>query len=141
MCITEQNGALVSAAFVLDAPETEPASPILIEAKAWLDRYFQGYDPGPVPPCNPKGTPFQKAVWTALSAVPYSKTVTYGQLAERMGLSARHARAVGGALHRNPLLLFIPCHRVTGKDGSLTGFSCGIERKKALLEIERQQIR
>lgn len=138
--ITEENGALVISAFVSDTAETEPSSPVLSEAKRWLDRYFQGYDPGPVPPCDPKGTPFQKAVWTALSAVPYAETVTYAQLAECMGLSARHARAVGSALHRNPLLLFIPCHRVLGKDGSLTGFAGGIERKKALLDIERKLI-
>ncbi|MBR6040416.1 MAG: methylated-DNA--[Clostridia bacterium] len=134
--VTEENDALVSAAFVDDAPETEPSTPILTEAKTWLDRYFQGRDPGPVPPCDPKGTPFQKAVWTALLSVPYGKTTTYAGLAASMGFSARHVRAVGGALHRNPLILFIPCHRVVGANGSLTGFAYGIERKKALLEIE-----
>ena len=135
--IGEENGALVISAFVSDTPETEPSAPILMEAKAWLGRYFEGRDPGPVPPCGPKGTPFQKAVWTALLSVPYGETVTYGQLAERMGLTARHARAVGGALHRNPLILFLPCHRIVGSNGELTGFACGIERKKALLEIEK----
>ncbi len=138
--VTEENDALVSAAFVLDAPETEPSAPILTEAKAWLDRYFQGRDPGPVPKCSPKGTPFQKAVWTALLSVPYGKTTTYAGLAASMGFSARHARAVGGALHRNPLILFIPCHRVVGANGSLTGFAYGIERKKALLESEQHHI-
>ena len=137
--IGEDSGALVSAAFVSDAPEMEPSSPVLSEAKRWLDRYFQGCDPGPVPPYDPKGTPFQKAVWTALSAVPYGKTTTYAGLASSMGLSSRHARAVGNALHRNPLLLFIPCHRVLGKDGSLTGFAYGLARKKALLESERSR--
>ena len=135
--IAEENGALVISAFVSETAETAPSSPVLSEAKRWLDRYFQGRDPGPVPPCDPKGTPFQKAVWTALSAVPYGETVTYGQLAERMGLSPRHARAVGNALHRNPLLLFLPCHRVVGSNGALTGFAGGIERKKALLEFEK----
>ena len=138
--ITEENGALVISAFVDDTPETAPTSPVLTEAKAWLDRYFQGRDPGPVPPCDPKGTPFQKTVWTALSAVPYGKTTTYAELAVSMGLSPRHARAVGSALHRNPLILFIPCHRVLGKDGDLTGFAGGIERKKALLESEQHHI-
>ena len=137
--IEEENGALVISAFVSDTPETEPSSPVLFEAKAWLDRYFQGRDPGSIPKCDPKGTPFQKAVWTALSAVPYGKTVTYAGLAASMGLSPRHARAVGSALHRNPLILFIPCHRVVGSNGSLTGFACGIERKKALLAHEQTQ--
>ena len=90
-----------------------------------------------MPPCDPKGTPFQKAVWTALSAVPYGTTVTYAGRAASMGLTPRHARAVGGALNRNPLILFIPCHRVVGSNGELTGFACGIERKKALLESEK----
>ena len=139
--VTEENDAIVSTAFVSDTPETAPSSPVLFEAKEWLDRYFEGNDPGPVPNCSPKGTPFQKAAWTALLSIPYGKTVTYGQLAKRMGLSPRHARAIGGALHRNPLILFIPCHRVIGSDGSLTGFACGIERKRALLKIERQQNR
>lgn len=136
MRITEENGALVSAAVVSEAPETAPSSPVLSEAKAWLDRYFQGCDPGPVPKCSPQGTPFQKAVWDALSAVPYGKTVTYAGLAVSMGLTSRYARAVGSALNRNPLLIFIPCHRVLGADGSLTGFAYGIERKKTLLESE-----
>ncbi len=135
--IAEENGALVISAFVSNTAEIEPSSPVLSEAKRWLDRYFQGRDPGPVPPCNPKGTPFQKAVWAALSAVPYGRTVTYAGLAASMGLTPRHARAVGGALNRNPLILFIPCHRVVGSNGELTGFACGIERKKVLLEIEK----
>ena len=139
--IEEENGALVISAFVSETAETAPSSPVLSEAKRWLDRYFQGRDPGPVPPCDPKGTPFQKAVWTALSAVPYGETTTYADLAVSMGLSPRHARAVGGALNRNPLILFIPCHRVLGKDGSLTGFAYGIERKKALLKIEQEHMK
>ena len=140
MRITEENNALVISAFVDDAPETAPTSPVLTEAKAWLDRYFEGRDPGPVPSLAPNGTSFQKAVWTAFSAVPYGMTVTYAELAVSMGLSPRHARAVGGALHRNPLILFIPCHRVVGSGGELTGFAYGLERKKALLEIEQLYI-
>ena len=138
MRVTEESGALVISAFVDGTAETAPSSPVLSDAKAWLDRYFQGRDPGPIPPCDPKGTPFQKAVWTALSAIPYGETTTYADLAVSMGLSPRHARAVGSALNRNPLPLFLPCHRVIGADGSLTGFACGIERKKALLEIEKR---
>ncbi len=138
--VAEENGALVLSAFVDGTEETAPCSPVLIAASAWLDRCFAGSDPGPVPPLAPQGTPFQKAVWTALLTVPYGETITYGQLAKRMGLSPRHARAVGGALHKNPMILFIPCHRVLGKSGDLTGFACGIERKKALLETERPSV-
>ena len=137
MRVTGQNGALVSAAFTDDVIETEPSSPVLFEAKAWLDRYFAGRDPGPVPPLAPSGTAFQKAVWTAVSAVPYGETISYGDLAVSMGLTPRHARAVGGALHRNPLQIFIPCHRALGKSGRLTGFAGGIGRKEALLQSEQ----
>ena len=137
MCITEQNGALVSAAFVDGAEETAPCSPVLSEAKVWLDRYFSGRDPGPVPPLAPQGTAFQKAVWDAISRVPYGETISYGGLAVSTGLTPRHARAVGNALRNNPLLLFIPCHRAIGKSGLLTGFAGGLTRKEALLQIER----
>lgn len=137
--VAEENGALVSAAFADGMPETEPGSPVLAKAKRWLDRYFAGRDPGPVPPLAPKGTTFQKAVWKAIARIPYGKTISYGDLAVSMGLSPRHARAVGNALHNNPLLLFIPCHRAAGKDGSLKGFAAGLERKRTLLDIEQTQ--
>lgn len=135
--ITAENGALISAAFVDAATETAPASPVLCEAKAWLDRYFSGRDPGPTPFLAPSGTAFQKAVWEAIASIPYGKTVSYGDLAVSMGLTPRHARAVGGALHRNPLPIFIPCHRALGKNGCLTGFAFGIARKEALLQSEQ----
>ena len=135
--IEEQNGALVSCVFTDEVAKAEPSSPVLTEAKAWLDRFFAGRDPGPVPPLAPKGTAFQKAVWEAICRIPYGETVSYGGLAVSAGLSPRHARAVGGALHRNPLLLFIPCHRAIGKGGSFTGFAAGIARKEALLRLER----
>ena len=140
MRVTEESGALVISAFVDGTAETAPSSPVLSDAKAWLDRYFIGRDPGPVPPLAPKGTPFQKAVWNALLSVPYGKTTTYADLAVSMGLTPQHARAVGSALHRNPLILFLPCHRVLGAGGSLTGFAGGLARKKALLEIEQHHI-
>lgn len=136
--VAEKNGALVSASFVDGAEETEPSVPVLCEAEAWLDRYFAGSDPGPVPPLAPNGTAFQKSVRDAIGTVPYGKTVSYSALAERMGLSPRCARAVGNALHNNPLLLFIPCHRAIGKNGALTGFAGGLERKQALLDLEQK---
>ena len=145
--IAEENGALVEASIEPGVSETavcspvwenaEPCSPVLKDAAAWLNRYFHGTDPGPVPPLAPKGTAFQKAVWDAIGNVPYGKTTSYSALAVSMGLSPRHARAVGNALHRNPILLFIPCHRALGKNGALTGFAAGLPRKKALLELEQ----
>ena len=155
--ITEENGALVEASIEPGVSETavcssdlkngavcspvwedpEPCAPVLKDAAAWLNRYFHGTDPGPVPPLAPKGTAFQKAVWDAIGNVPYGKTTSYSALAVSMGLSPRHARAVGNALHRNPILLFIPCHRALGKNGALTGFAAGLPRKKALLELEQ----
>ena len=106
---------------------------VLREAKAWLDDYFAGKAPETLPKLRPRGTEFQKKVWAALMRIPRGETVTYGALAEKLG---SHARAVGGAVGRNPISIMIPCHRVVGKDGSLTGYAGGTERKAALLKIE-----
>ena len=106
---------------------------VLHEAKAWLDAYFAGKTPESTPKLAPRGTAFQQKVWAELLRIPRGGTVTYGELAERLG---SHARAVGGAVGRNPISILIPCHRVVGKDGSLTGYAGGTERKKALLQIE-----
>lgn len=136
--IVEAHGAIVSAAFIDAAPATVPTCPVLQEAKDWLDRYFRRRDPKTPPRLAPNGTAFQKAVWEALLSVPYGETVTYGELAASMGLTPHHARAIGSALHRNPIVLFLPCHRVLGQDGALTGYAYGIERKAALLSLERR---
>lgn len=133
-----ENGALVSAAFVDAAGEDFPC-PVLLEAKAWLDRYFAGSNPGPIPPCAPQGTAFQRAVWNALLSIPYGETVPYGALAERIGYPSRYAHAIGGAVRKNPVALFYPCHRVLGRNGTLTGFAYGLDRKAALLKIEKPQ--
>ena len=106
---------------------------VLDEAQAWLNTYFTGRDPGVLPPLAPRGTAFQQKVWAALLEIPRGRTVTYGQLADR---HASAARAVGSAVGRNPISLIIPCHRVVGADGSLTGFAGGLERKRALLGLE-----
>ena len=135
--VEENNGALVLCTFADGTAETEPSLSVLSEAKDWLDRYFAGRDPGPVPPLAPQGTAFQKAVWKAVSRIPYGETISYGELAVSMGLTPRHARAIGNALHNNPLLLFIPCHRALGTNGSLTGFAAGLPRKAALLRLEQ----
>ena len=114
--------------------------PVLAQARAWLTAYFQGQDPGPTPPLAPAGTPFQQEVWRLLLAIPYGRTATYkalaGQLAGQRGLESMSAQAVGGAVGRNPISILIPCHRVMGSDGSLTGYAGGLDRKRALLELE-----
>ena len=107
---------------------------VLREAKVWLDDYFAGNVPTRTPKLSPRGTDFQQRVWAELLRIPRGKTVTYGELAERLG---SHARAVGGAVGRNPISIMIPCHRVVGKDGSLTGYAGGTWRKEALLQIEK----
>ena len=115
--------------------------PVFSEACRWLDIYFSGKDPGFTPKIRIRGTDFQKAIWETLLTVPYGKTVTYGEIADRAakqaGLPRTSARAIGGAVGRNPISLIIPCHRVIGKNGSLTGYAGGIDRKKRLLEAER----
>ena len=107
---------------------------VLREAKAWLDDYFAGKAPETLPKLRPRGTEFQKKVWPELLKIPRGETATYGALAEKLG---SHARAVGGAVGRNPISIMIPCHRVVGKDGSLTGYAGGTWRKEALLQIEK----
>ena len=113
--------------------------PVFAGAARWLDAYFAGADPGFTPKLDPRGTPFQRAVWAALAAIPYGQTTTYGAIAARLagaGLPRASARAVGGAVGRNPISLIIPCHRVVGADGSLTGYAGGLDRKARLLRLE-----
>lgn len=109
---------------------------MLDEARRWLDRYFDGGTPEGIPPLRLEGTPFQQRVWQELMHIPYGRTVSYGQLAERIG--CRSAQAVGGAVGRNPVAIIVPCHRVVGADGTLTGFAYGLERKRWLLTHEAQ---
>lgn len=128
--------------FARDLPDerTERETPVLSEAKRWLDLYFGGQEPDFLPPLHPVGTPFRQAVWEILLRIPYGKTVTYGeiskQLAEKMGLERMSAQAVGGAVGHNKISIIIPCHRVVGTGGSLTGYAGGIDRKIKLLELE-----
>lgn len=108
--------------------------PVFDRTRAWLDRYFAGARPAPDElPLAPRGTPFQQRVWRRLMAIPCGGTVTYGALAEALGSSPR---AVGGAVGRNPISIVIPCHRVVGADGSLTGYAGGLAAKRRLLELE-----
>ena len=115
--------------------------PVFREADRWLDIYFSGRDPGFIPPILPRGTAFRRAVWEMLLMVPYGKTVTYGEIAARMAarmnVPRMSAQAVGGAAGANPIALIIPCHRVVGADGGMTGYAGGVDRKIRLLQMER----
>ncbi len=116
---------------------TAKSHPLLTEASGWLDVYFSGEQPTFLPPLRYGGTSFRRAVWDMLRTIPYGETVTYGEIAKALGAEKMSAQAVGGAVGHNPISLMIPCHRVVGANGSLTGYAGGIERKMKLLELER----
>lgn len=115
-------------------------TPVLTQAKRWLDVYFSGREPDFTPPLHLTGTPFQRCVWALLREIPYGETTTYGELARRVaarrGLPRMSAQAVGGAVGHNPVSIIVPCHRVVGSGGSLTGYAGGLEKKLALLALE-----
>ena len=118
----------------VDRPELE----VFRRTEAWLHAYFAKEVLPHLPPLAPRGSSFRQAVWKLLLEIPYGKTVTYGALAQALrdrGISAA-AQAVGGAVGHNPISILIPCHRVVGTDGSLTGYAGGVEKKRALLELE-----
>lgn len=125
----------------LPAEHAERQTPILAEAARWLDIYFTGKEPGFTPPLHPIGSAFRQAVWEILLQIPYGQTTTYGeiarQLAEKQGREKMSAQAVGGAVGHNEISVIIPCHRVVGTSGSLTGYAGGIDKKVKLLELER----
>ena len=114
---------------------------IFVKSKAWLEKYFNGENPSiDEIPLNYIGTEFRKTVWEILKDISYGELVTYKHIAEKIakdkGLETMSAQAVGGAVGHNPLLIFIPCHRVIGADGSLTGYAAGLENKRFLLNLE-----
>ena len=122
--------------------ELKPELPVFHMAEDWLQAYFEGKPHPPLPPLRPQGSAFRQAVWALLRQIPPGDTVTYGQLAETLrknGVSAA-AQAVGGAVGHNPISILIPCHRVVGADGSLTGYAGGIDVKKQLLQLEGVEI-
>lgn len=120
---------------------TEKSLPIFDETAKWLDIYFSDKEPDFTPPLMMKTTPFRKAVWEVMLTIPYGKTMTYGEIAnkvaEKKGIAKMSAQAVGGAVGHNSISLIIPCHRVVGTNGSLTGYAGGIDKKVQLLKLEK----
>ena len=147
MTLAEENGALVGAWFVhqkyypealaADRRETEA----ICQAESWLDAYFAGKRPDiRLLPLNPKGSAFRRQVWQLLCAIPYGETTTYAalaaELAKARNIPKMSAQAVGGAVAHNPISVIIPCHRVVGSDGRLTGYAGGLDKKEFLLKLE-----
>lgn len=127
-------GAKYFAADLEDA-RTEKLTPVLRQTLRWLDIYFSGSEPDFMPPLDLHGSDFRRRVWAELEKIPYGETVTYGEIAKKLGVKS--AQAVGGAVGHNPVSIIVPCHRVLGADGSLTGYAGGTDKKARLLELER----
>lgn len=128
-------------ALYLDKENRERETQILKDTKKWLDIYFSGQEPNFKLPLHFTGTDFQIEVWEILYSIPYGKTMTYGEianvLAKRRGLERMSAQAVGGAVGHNEISIIVPCHRVVGSQGSLTGYAGGIDKKVSLLKLEK----
>lgn len=124
----------------LDPEHEERELPVFETVRKWLDIYFSGKEPDFMPPVHMIGSPFRLSVWELLRQIPYGETVTYGELAkmvaEKRGLSRMSAQAVGGAVGHNEISIIVPCHRVVGSDGSLTGYAGGVDKKERLLTLE-----
>ncbi|MCA1984439.1 methylated-DNA--[protein]-cysteine S-methyltransferase [Nocardioides nematodiphilus] len=142
--LVEDHGAIVAVDFhpfgYADARlvgERDDSVPVLVECARQLGEYFAGTRTRFELPLAPVGTPFQQKVWGELVEIGYGETSTYGGIAARLGLTGHGARAVGLANGRNPIPVVIPCHRVIGANGTLTGYAGGIERKQLLLDLER----
>ena len=126
-----------------DFPDLSPGRkkdlPLFGEVMRWLDLYFDGKEPDFSPALNPTGTAFQMSVWAILRTIPYGETTTYGAIAKRLEKKTgkrMSAQAVGGAVGRNPISVIVPCHRVIGANGILTGYAGGLDKKEYLLELE-----
>lgn len=128
----------------LTGEQIQKELPVFEETKKWLDIYFSGKNPGFTPKLSMESaTLFRKTVWKILLSIPYGSTMSYGEIAAviagQRGIRKMSARAVGGAVGHNPFSIIVPCHRVTGADGSLTGYAGGIKLKQQLLDMEKQQ--
>ena len=142
LTLEEENGALTALRFHPALPRDAttmalPSTPLLRQAAAELREYFAGQRRQFTVPLTPKGTPFQQKVWSALQTIPYGETCSYKAIAAMVG-NEKACRAVGMANHRNPLPIFIPCHRVVGANGKLVGYAGGLDAKTFLLELETE---
>jgi len=128
----------------LEKEHEEKETPVLKKAKQWLEVYFLGKEPDFDVPLHFTGTKFQKEVWEILCSIPYGQTITYGEIAKQLavkrGIKRMSARAVGGAVGHNEISIIVPCHRVVGTNGSLTGYAGGIDKKIKLLTLEKADI-
>ena len=124
----------------LDSEHDQRETPVFEETKRWLSIYFSGKEPGFLPPLHKRGSPFQLCVWELLQQIPYGETTTYGELAKQVAAKRKvermSAQAVGGAVGHNEISIIVPCHRVVGANGSLTGYAGGVDKKAALLRLE-----
>ena len=129
----------------LRGPVQEQSLPVFKDTCRWLDTYFSGKDPGFTPPIAMRTTPFRKQVWEIMLQIPYGCTLTYGKIADKIaskrGIKKMSAQAVGGAVGHNSISLIIPCHRVIGFGGNLTGYAGGIKTKIKLLNLEGIQLK
>lgn len=138
LLLLESDGEALTGLWMNREPAAETAHiPVLDRAKGWLDAYFRGEEPMVDFPLAPRGTAFQQKVWEILRKIPYGQVRTYGEIAREMAdiLSKDHmsAQAVGGAVGANPISILIPCHRVVGAKGKLTGYAGGLDKKAWLL--------
>lgn len=152
MTMAAEDGALVGLWFegqkyyaaTLDKDATVAEQKVFDEVKRWLDIYFKGECPGFMPKVNPKGSEFRKRVWKSLLCIPYGEVVTYNDIAKEIarerGCQTMSAQAVGGAVGHNPISIIIPCHRVIGSNGSLTGYAGGLGVKEMLLKLEKDPL-
>lgn len=118
----------------IESERTEVLTPVLEQTERWLDIYFSGHEPDFVPHLKLNGSAFRRSVWDELMKIPYGQTASYGEIARKLG--TKSAQAVGGAVGHNPISIIVPCHRVLGADGSMTGYAGGVDKKIRLLELE-----
>ncbi len=135
--LTEEAGFLTRVEFGADQALAQADTPLLRRAALELSEFFAGKRKTFDLPLRPSGTPFRLKVWRALCQIPYGQTCSYAELARRVG-NIKACRAVGGANHHNPIPIIIPCHRVVGVDGGLTGYGGGVDKKQFLLDLEQR---